>query len=108
MARSLMGTVKRNEDQVSLIPPVPKFCLAKGCKRDATFAMAKVSSHRGVQHKPASDVMSFNRVNGQLFMTMIDGYMFIEWFARCPECHRDGMQRVKAKLRAEGEHRFYV
>lgn len=108
MARSLMGTAKRNDEQVCTIPNVPKFCLAQGCKRDATFAMAKVSSHRGIEHRAASDVMTWTRVNNQLIIAMSDGYMFIGWFARCAECHRDGMQRVKAKLRAEGEHRFYV
>lgn len=108
MGKSIMGSSKKTEDSSLLIPSVPKFCLAQGCKRDATFAMAKVSSHRGIEHRAASDVMTWTRVNNQLIMSMSDGYMFIGWFARCAECHRDGMQRVKARLRGEGEHRFYV
>lgn len=109
MGKSIMGYSKKGGDDTSLlIPSVPKFCLAQGCKRNATFAMAKVSSHRGIEHRAASDVMTWTSVNGKTIMAMNDGYMFIGWFARCCECHRDGMQRVKARLRAEGEHRFYV
>lgn len=114
MAKSLMGQVNRKpveqdeaEDKFTIHPP-PKFCQAQGCKEDSTFVMARVASGRGIQHKPASDVMTWERFAGKLKFTMIDGYQFLGWFARCPTCHRAGMARRKAELRAQGEHRFYT
>lgn len=114
MAKSLMGQVRRQqgdhdeaEDKLNINPP-PKFCQAQGCKNESTLVMARVASGRGIEHKPASDVMTWERFAGRMAFTMSDGYQFLGWWARCPTCHRDGMARRKAELRAQGEHRYYV
>lgn len=110
MAKSLMRKVSsRSDDQAaSKVPPPPNSCQVPRCENDATFVMARVASGRGVQHRPASDVMNWDTFGGQTSITMQVGYQFSGWFTRCPECLKRGFERKLAKLREQGEHWYYV
>ena len=108
---SLMANVRKksnDRDEDVGIPLAPQTCGCPGCKEDCDFLMVKVSSGKGIEHRVASDVLDITHHNGKTFISANGNYQFINWFSRCNECLTQGMQRKKAKLRAEGEHKFYV
>lgn len=109
MARSMMNpTSSRKEAAGPGVPDVPKTCHKQSCKNDTDFVMAKVSGGKGIEFKPASDVMTWTVIHGTTVMTMNNNYQFVNWFSRCGLCLTNGMQRKKAKLREQGEHKNYV
>ena len=109
MAKSLMGGSSRQKDaQTSNVPDVPKTCHKQGCNNDCDLIMAKVSSGKGIEIKPASDVMTWTTLHGTTIFNMNSNYNFLAWFSRCSPCLMSGMQHKKAKLRSLGENPLYL
>lgn len=108
MSKSLMGKVKKRDDPESGVPNTPKTCFVNGCKNDSDFLMAKVVSGKGQEIRVASDVMTTAYVHGNPVHIMNDNYQFTGWFSRCSDCLTRGMNKKRAQLRADGEHKNYV
>jgi hypothetical protein len=108
MSKSLMGKVKKRDDEEMGIPSPPKTCFVNGCKNDSDFLMVKVSSGNGQEIKVASDVMTTSYVQHRPVYIMNNNYIFTGWFSRCNDCLSAGMQRKKAKLREQGEDPNYL
>lgn len=97
-----------NDQEVqNSIPKYADTCGVTGCKNDTEFAMIKVSSGRGIEHRVASEVTTTVKVKERSITTMTDNYNFITWFTRCNECLSKGMRDKKAKMRLAGEDKNY-
>lgn len=92
---------------MNALPSIPDTCGCSGCTNDTSFVMVKVSSGKGIQHRVASDVCNVVTTKAGKLITMGENYNFISWFTRCDDCLAKGIQNKKAKLKMEGEHKYY-
>jgi hypothetical protein len=98
----------QGEEESQGMPTPSKICGLAGCTHDATHAEMKVSSGKGIQLKPASDVSDYSIIKGQTVIQMKQNYQFLSWFIRCAECLGKGIEKKRGKILAAGEGDMYT